>query len=147
MLRRTLAAVLIAPGLATVATAPAQAGPSYDNSIGKITAPTQVWRGKCAKYTIRWKFTPPAESTGWTVVSRIRTPKGFAIRSEFWDSEVPPPNKLGRLQGQLKVPLCGSSIKPGRYKIEMQMIYSVGDRDSFTVDRAPTYFRLVRKKR
>ena len=145
MLRRVIATATVSLALvagATTASAP-PAGAAFDNSIGIVKSADHRWKGGCADYTIRWNFTPPTPD--WTVVARIRSPKGFSIRSEFWDSNSP--NLLGQLRGKKRVPLCGSSVKPGRYKIEMQMIYTDADNDrvTHTVNRAPTYFRLTRR--
>ncbi|MDO9456487.1 hypothetical protein [Nocardioides sp.] len=144
MLRRsiftTLVSLLLAAGLMTAAPT-ARADVPYDNSIGIIKVPNQVRKGNCAKYRLRWDFNPPSDE--WTVIGRIRTPKGFSIVSQFWDSNSP--NNLGREKGRLRIQLCGSSVKPGRYKVEMQMVYSVG-RNTYTVNRRPTYFRLLRHR-
>ncbi|WP_148616036.1 hypothetical protein [Nocardioides rubriscoriae] len=142
MLRRTVLAVavplLLAVGLLTAPPSPAQSIP-VSNSIGIVKVPDQVRKGNCAKYRLRWNFNPPSDQ--WTVIVRIRTPRGFSIASQFWDSNSP--NNLGREEGRLRIPLCGSSVRPGRYKVEMQMVYSEG-RDNYTVNRHPTYFRLLR---
>ncbi|MCW2815896.1 MAG: hypothetical protein JWN84_3351 [Nocardioides sp.] len=147
MLRRTLlaaiASLLLFAGLLTAP--PTATAIEFDNSIGKITAPDQQWRGRCARYQIRWNFNPPTDD--WSVIMRIRTPKGFAVRSELFDSGYIKPDGtkslMGREEGRKRIDLCGSSIKPGRYKINMQMIHSEG-RQNITRNRAPVYFRLFR---
>ncbi len=147
MVRRTIStaavSLLLALGLttATPAVTTATAAPAYDNSIGYVKVPNQVRKGKCASYRLNWKFNPPTDA--WTVVARIRTPRHFSIASQFWDANSP--NKLGQTQGQLRLRLCGSSVKPGRYQVDMQMIYDEG-REQTTVNREPTYFRLLRRR-
>ncbi len=147
MLRRTLIAtivsLLLSAGLLTAP--PTATALEFDNRIGKITAPDQQWRGKCSTYRIRWNFNPPTDE--WSVVMRIRSPKGFAVRSELFDSGYVNPDGskqlMGREEGTKRVQLCGSSIRPGRYKIDMQMIHTE-DRTNVTRNRAPVYFRLFR---
>lgn len=134
------------PASATLAPAPAtteRSAARFDNSIGRITAPDQVLRGGCRLYRLRWRFTPPPND-GWTVISQILGPRGKSVRSVFWDSNSP--NKLGRKQGRLRFPLCRESVRPGRYRITMRMIYTPpGARDPLTKRRQPTYFRLLRR--
>lgn len=149
MLRRTLIAaltsLLLAAGLLTAVgttSSPATAAPRFDNSIGIVKVPTQKRRGNCAKYTLRWRFNPPTPD--WQVAAVIRAPKGFSVGSEFWDSDVDRP-KFSALEGSRLFQICGSSVKPGRYKVQMTMIYDVNSRTSVTKHRAPTYFRLVRR--
>ncbi|WP_139983680.1 hypothetical protein [Nocardioides litoris] len=148
MFRRILASsaagLLLAAGLSAAPTPAPPASAAVDNSIGVITAPRQAWKPQCARYRLNWRFTPPAGNDGWTVIANIIEPRGFSIRSEFWDSNSP--NKLGQTTGSLTFPMCGSSIKPGRYKIKMQMIVTDG-RDEITLNRAPTYFKIFRKRR
>lgn len=148
MLRRTISTaavtLMLATGLATgltTQTPVATAAPVYDNSIGYVKVPDQVRKGRCASYRLNWKFNPPTDA--WTVVARIRTPRNFSIASQFWDANSP--NKLGQTQGHLPIRLCGSSVRPGRYRVDMQMIYDEG-REQTTVNRAPTYFRLLRRR-
>jgi hypothetical protein len=144
MLRRSILATVIAVVLAVglmSATPTVTAAPAFDNSIGIVKVPDQVRQGNCGSYRLRWRFNPPSDQ--WTVTANVRTPKGFSIVSQFWDSNAR--NKLARTQGHLKVRICGSSIKTGRYKIQMKMIYTDG-RDNVTVDRAPTYFRLLKRR-
>ena len=145
MLRRSLTAaivsLLLSVGLLTAAPS-ATARERYDNSIGIITAPDQRYQGRgCNKYLVRWNFNPPTEE--WSVLMRIRTPKRFSIRSELFDSGYT--DKMGQEVGRKRFPLCGASVKPGQYKIEMQMIYTVG-RDTVTKNRAPVFFRLMRRR-
>jgi hypothetical protein len=143
MLRRTivtaLTTLLLATGLTSAPTATAAV--TYDNSIGIVKMPDQVRKGKCAYYRLNWRFTPPSDQ--WTVLVRIRAPRGFSVATQFWDSNAR--NNLSRKQGHLPIQLCGSSIKPGRYTIEMQMVYDTSIRDRYTVNRRPTHFRLLRR--
>jgi hypothetical protein len=141
MLRRSLSAVaslLLAAGLATITPAPPAA--AYDNSIGTISVPDQVRRSGCAHYLLRWSFHPPTDE--WMVTAVIRNPRREGVASMVWDAGST--NNLGRTKGSLKFELCGASAPVGRYSVSMQMIYT-DRRDRYTVNRQPTYFRLVKR--
>ena len=142
MLRRlssTVASMLLALGLA--AALPSAPAAAYDNSIGVVKVPNQIRKSGCADYLLRWGFTPPTPE--WTVLARIRNPRGESVASLFWDADST--NNLGRTHGHLKFQLCGASAPVGRYSISMQMIYT-DRRDRYTVNRQPTHFRLVQRR-
>ncbi|MFB9311702.1 hypothetical protein [Nocardioides plantarum] len=142
MLRRSrsaVASILLAVGLAV--TLPSSPAAAYDNDIGVIKVPNQIRKGGCAGYLLPWSFTPPTED--WTVVARIRNPRREGVASFYWDANAG--NNMGRTHGHLTFQLCGASAPVGRYSVSMQMIYNEG-RDLYTLNRAPTHFRLVQRR-
>lgn len=135
-----VASVVLAAGLtAAVPSAPASA--AYDNSIGIVKVPDQYRKNNCADYVMRWSFKPPSDQ--WTVIAKVRSPRYQNVHSQFWDSNSP--NNLGKKWGSLKFRMCSASAPAGRYRVDMQMIYDSGFRQTTTVNRAPTYFRLVQR--
>lgn len=145
MLRRMLIVTMVSAALLAgllAATPTTTAAPVFDNSIGTVSVPDQRWRRLCHDYLMQWTFRPPNDD--WQVRAKVRTPKGFPIRTEFWDADSG--NKRGQRQGYLRFELCGSSVKPGRYSVHMVMLYNEG-REVITRYRKPTYFRLFRPQR
>ncbi|MEO9323440.1 hypothetical protein ABFT23_08120 [Nocardioides sp. C4-1] len=142
MVRRLTIAALMVGLLALPASVlpPAQAAIRIDNSIGFATAPDQKWRGGCARYAIRWDYRPPNDE--WAVKVQIYAPRGFRIHHLLLDAGADP------TRGTERVTFCGSTVKPGRFKMISTMIYDVG-REVHYVRSDPTYFKLYkpRKKR
>lgn len=140
MVRRLMTAALMVGLLALPASVlpPAQAAVRIDNSIGFATAPDQPWRRGCARYTIKWDYRPPNDE--WAVKVQIYAPRGFQIHHLLFDAGADP------AKGAEKITLCGSSVKPGRFKMISTMIYDEG-RDVRYLRSDPTYFKLVKKKK
>ncbi len=143
MLRRTIS---ITAALAMLLTAllalPAPAGAQQQRDYpwyGHADVRNQVLRPGCRNYRVDYVVRPPTGE--WSAIIQLYTPRNRKMGTLLLDANAPDP-----LRGSKPFRICRPTVRPGRFKVQMEVIYTDG-RDRESALTRPRYFRLTKHRR
>jgi hypothetical protein len=145
---RVLTGVVMIVGTLAPASSGATAGATRDRPVARAQAGypdygsadvrNQRLRRGCHTYRVEYVLRPPTPD--WSAVVQLYTPRNRRLGTLLLDASRPDP-----LVGHRGFEICGVTVAPGRFRIQVELIYTDGREDHRALTR-PTYFRLTRRR-
>ncbi|WP_134766392.1 hypothetical protein [Nocardioides sp. 1609] len=105
---------------------------------GSADVRNQRLRRGCHTYRVDYVLRPPTPD--WSALVQLYTPRSRKLGTLLLDANRPDP-----LVGHRGFEICGVTVAPGRFRIQVELIYTDG-REEYRALTRPTFFRLTRRR-